>query len=139
MGKTILVTMGKTILVVDKDLSFVDKLRQKYMTAGWQVLCARSKAEAQGIFAATRPDVVVTEVILEHMDSGFCLAWEFKQKYPDVPVIIVSDVAWKTGLTFKLSSAGAKNWIKADAFLDKPVRLEELETLIDTLLTAKAA
>ena len=132
--------MPKTILFVDKDLSFVEKLRQKYMAAGCKIFCASGHAEAKEIYNATRPDVVVTEVMLERPDGGFSLAWEVKQKYPDLPVIIVSDVSWKTGLHFDLDSPEARSWIKADAFLSKPIRSEELDTLIQSLMkSAKAA
>ena len=132
--------MAKTILFVDKDHSFVERLRQKYLAAGYKVFCACGHAEAKEVYDAARPDVVVTEVMLERPDGGFALAWEVKKKYPDVPVIIVSDVSWQTGLHFDLDSPETRSWIKADAFLDKPVRTEELDSLIHKLMKpAKAA
>jgi Response regulator containing CheY-like receiver, AAA-type ATPase, and DNA-binding domains len=131
--------MAKTILFVDKDLSFVEKLRQKYLAAGYNVLCAGGHADAKTIYDSVRPDAVVTEVILERQDGGFSLAWEVKKKYPDVPVIIVSDVAWQTGLHFDLDSPESRSWIMADAFLDKPIRTEELHTILQNLLKAAKA
>ena len=132
--------MPKTILFVDKDLSFVETLRQKYLAAGYKVFCACGHADAKEIYNATRPDAVVTEVMLERPDGGFSLAFEVKQKYPDVPVIMVTDVSWKTGLHFDLDTPEARSWIRADAFLDKPIRTEELDTLIHSLIKpAKAA
>ena len=132
--------MAKTILIVDQDMLFVEPIRQKLLCAGCKVLTARSQAEAERIIQATRPDLMITEVILEQLDSGFCLAWQVKNKYPQVPIIMLSAVTWHTGLYFGLSTPEDRNWIKADVFLDKPIRLEELESAIASFLQpAKAA
>jgi len=118
--------MARTILFVDGDTLFVEQMRHVFISSGYRVLWARTRAEAGRILEGTRPDIVVTEVTLEHQDGGFCLAWQVKRKYPEVPVIMVSAVTWHTGLYFNLSSAGDRNWIRAEAFLDKPIRAEEL-------------
>ncbi len=122
--------MVKTILLVDRDTLFVEQIRQKFLAAGFKVLCARSEVEAERILESTRPDVMVTEVLLERQDAGFCLAWKAKRTYPDLPVIIASSVTWHTGLYFSLSTPEDRMWIKADYFLDKPTRPEELESTI---------
>ena len=132
--------MAKTILIVDQDILFVEPIRQKLLGMGYKVLTARSQAEAERIIEASRPDLMITEIMLEHLDSGFCLAWKVKSKYSNVPVIIVSAVTWHTGLYFNLSTPEDRNWIKADVFLNKPIRLEELESvIISSLQSYKAA
>ncbi len=128
--------MGKTILFVDKDASFVDRmqLQQKYTRAGYHILRATDETDAEQAISAGRPDLVVTEVMLKRPDGGFTLAWKIKKQYPDVPVLIVSSVSRKTGIRFDLSTPEARSWIKADAYLDKPVREEELDAAIRNLL-----
>ncbi|MDR0361743.1 MAG: response regulator [Planctomycetota bacterium] len=130
--------MARTILLVDNDALFVETTRQRFLSQGYRVLCARTQREAERILASTRPDVVVTEVILERQDAGFCLAWEVKKRYPDVPMIIVSSVTWHTGLYFNLSTPEDRNWIKADVFIDKPIRAEELDSIVSDCLNSKA-
>ena len=122
--------MIKTILLVDKDALFVEQIRQKFLASGFRMLCARTQAEAERILESTKPDVLVTEILLERQDAGFCLAWNAKKKYPSLPVVIVSSVTWHTGLYFSLSTPEDHQWIKADYFLDKPTRPEELESVI---------
>ena len=124
--------MVKTILLVDRDPLFVEQIRQHFLGQGYRVLCAKSQAEAERILASTRPDMMVTEAILERQDGGFCLAWKAKQRYPDLPIAMVSSVTWHTGLYFSLSTPEDKMWIKADVFLDKPIRVEELEAVMAT-------
>ena len=127
--------MAKTILLVDKDTLFVEQTRMRFLSLGYRILVARSQAEAERIINSTRPDILVTEVMLERQDAGFCLAWAAKRKYPDMPVVIVSSVTWHTGLYFNLSTPEDRNWIKADFFIDKPIRSEELESVVLTLLS----
>lgn len=131
--------MLKTIVMVDNDTLFVEQMRQQFIAAEFRVLWAANEAEALRIVEKVRPDVVITEVRLEHQDGGFCLAWQVKKKYPDVPVIIVSSVTWHTGLYFSLSTSGDRAWIKAEAFLDKPIRFEELNAVVKKVLSVPKA
>lgn len=126
--------MINTILLVDKDPLFIEEVRKHFLTQGFRVLCARTRAEAERILASTKPDVLVTEVLLEQQDGGFCLAWKAKKLYPTLPVVMVSAVTWHTGMYFNLASTENRNWIKADFFIDKPIRVEELELAIRTVL-----
>lgn len=132
--------MIKTMLLVDRDQLFVEQVRQKFLSSGYRVLCASTQAEAERILGTIQPDVIVTEIMLERQDAGFCLAWRAKKLYPETPVIIVSSVTWHTGLYFTLSTPEDRTWIRADYFLDKPVRAEELESLVAMRLkSAKTA
>ena len=126
--------MLRTILLVDKDLLFSEQMRQMFLASGFRVLCARDDEEAEEIFSAIRPDVAVMEVMLDHQDSGFILAWKLKKLYPDVPIVMVSSVTWHTDLFFSMSSPGARDWIKAEVFLDKPIRAEELAATVEGVL-----
>ena len=126
--------MAHTVLLVDKDTELSERMGQTLKSAGYQIIYAQSRREAGSIIESACPDIIITEVMLEHQDSGFCLAWDVKKKYPDLPVIIVSAVTWHTDIYFSLSSIGERNWIMADAFLDKPVRKEELTAEVQRLL-----
>jgi len=126
--------MLRTILFVDKDPLFAEQMRQIFLDAGYRVLYARNETEAEDIFSAARPDVMITDVMLTYPDSGFCLAWKLKRKYPEVPVVMVSSVTWHTDLFFNLTSPGSRDWIMADAFMDKPVRTEELVGTVQSVL-----
>lgn len=131
--------MLRTILFVDNDLLFVEQMRQIFLSSGYRILSSCTEKEAEEIFNATRPDVMITEVMLDRQDGGFCLAWKLKKKYPDVPVIMVSAVTWHTGLYFGLATPEDRNWIKADEFLDKPIRAEELVSVVNSALKLSQA
>jgi len=72
--------------------------------------------------------------MMESDDSGFILCYKLKRRYPDVPVILATAVSRETGLTFGLSSDQDREWIKADLYLEKGVRPEQLNQEIKKLL-----
>ena len=71
--------------------------------------------------------------MMENQDSGFILAYKTKKMYPDVPVIIATAVSSETGMVFGLDE-DEKNWIKADQYLEKNIRPDQLQREINKLL-----
>lgn len=130
---------AKTILIVDNDLDFLALERTHLEHAGYNVVSAENSTAAQEALAANKVDLVVLEVMLEHTDSGFALCYHIKKSFPNVPIIIVTAVAAKTGIEFDAATAEEKSWIKADVLLAKPARFEELKREIERLLAAAAA
>jgi len=63
---------------------------------------------------------------MEHSDAGFALAYHIKKKDESIPVILVTAVASETGLEFDVATNEERSWVKADAFLAKPIRFEQL-------------
>jgi CheY-like chemotaxis protein len=76
----------------------------------------------------------VVDLMMEHTDGGFALAYRLKKRQPPVPVILVTAVTAETGLEFGAASPAGANWMQADALLPKPVRFEQLRREIDRLL-----
>ena len=72
--------------------------------------------------------------MMEADDSGFILCYKLKKKYPDVPVILATAVARETGLSFSLDSESERNWIRADKYLEKGIRAEQLDMEVSKLL-----
>jgi CheY-like chemotaxis protein len=127
--------MDKKILLVDID-SEVNEINKKALECnGFQVTCAENAEEALDILNSSKPDAIVTEIMLENNDSGFGLAYCAKGKYPDIPVVILSDIVRKTGILFEINSDEERNWIKADEFINKPISPAKLALKIQRLLS----
>ena len=124
---------GKTVLLVDNDLDGLAKCKVQLEQAGYAVKTAESRREAEDVMKAGKPDLVITELMLEHADAGFTLCHHVKQLDATLPVIVVTAVAAKTGLEFDAATAEERSWIKADAMLAKPVRFEQLQHLMERL------
>ena len=72
--------------------------------------------------------------MMESEDSGFILSYKLKRKYPDVPIIIATAVSAETGMTFGINTEEERKWIKADLYLEKGIRPDQLHREIVKLL-----
>lgn len=124
----------KTILIVDDDPDFLLQLELILQSAGYRVLKAGSRKEAEELLARDRPDALVADLMLEEDDGGFVLSYRAKQLHPGLPVIIVTGVAGETGIEFAAITREERGWIKADLLLDKPVRPEQILAELGKLL-----
>ncbi|OGI17110.1 MAG: hypothetical protein A2287_09120 [Candidatus Melainabacteria bacterium RIFOXYA12_FULL_32_12] len=129
--------MEKNILLVDSDEELLSAHKEALEADGFNIISATSTKDALDKLNELKPDLILTEIMLEYKDAGFSLCYHAKKKYPDVPVIILSDVVRKTGITFNLGSKEEKDWIKADEFIHKPVNKNSLVCRIKRLIKNK--
>lgn len=123
--------MTKNILLVDKDKEALNTNKDTLTSGGFEVKTATSAQEALDSVKESKPDLVITEVMLEHVDSGFSLAYNLKKSYPDMQVFILSDIVRKTGFQFNVNTHEQRDWIKADEFIDKPVSPASLMCIVN--------
>jgi len=126
--------MRKRILVVDDDLDYQMQLRTRLEGAGFEVETAEGPKEAHEAVAARPPDLAIVDLMLDHLDDGFTLCYQLKKRDAGLPIIMVSSVAKETGMDFDAATDEERSWIKADAFLHKPVRFETLHREIQRLI-----
>lgn len=126
--------LKKTILIVDDDADYLTQMQINLRDAGFDVIAAEGQRKAEEVLSNMRPDIAIVDLMMENMDGGFALSYHIKKKYPATPVILVTAVTSETGLEFDASTDEERKWVKADAFLAKPVRLEQLLREIDRLL-----
>ncbi|MCF8335337.1 MAG: response regulator [Bacteroidales bacterium] len=125
---------NKKILVADDDVDYLFQIKLHLQNMGYEVLTVESQKEAEEVLENTKPDLAIYDLMMETEDSGFILSYKTKQKYPDVPVVIATAVASETGISFGLDTKDEKRWIKADLYLEKDIRKEQLEKEIKKLL-----
>lgn len=118
---------GKNVLVVENDKKALAALKGHLEGLKFTVFSAASQAEAETMIQNQKFDLVITELILEFTDSGFLFCYKLKKQQPDCKAIILTNAAAKIGLHFELSSPEARDWIKADAILEKGLRAEQLD------------
>lgn len=116
----------KRILFVDDDPDIREDNQTVLQNAGFNVVLADSLDAARDRLENETFDLLVTDLMMERADSGFTLAFHAKKLYPELPVVIISSVNSEHGIHFSLDSDAERAWIKADAFLNKPFRAEQL-------------
>ena len=130
-------TAASKILVVDDDIDFLDQVSMILKADGYDVVTANGQSEAEDALLSVTPDLCVVDLMMENQDSGFILCHEIKRLHPGAPVILLTGVRSSTGLDFTACSADAASWTKADAFMDKPVRPEQLKAEVKRLLASR--
>lgn len=129
-------TRTATILLVDDDEDFLFQERTMLESAGFEVITAGGRAEAEDRLKDLRPDLAVVDLMMEELDAGFTLCYQIKQKDASIPVILITAVTAETGMTFDVETNEERSWVRADAVLTKPVRPEQLKREVDRLLEA---
>ncbi|MBK9118661.1 MAG: response regulator [Phycisphaerales bacterium] len=131
--------MAKRILLVDDDSDYLLSMQVQLERAGYAVTTAEGVASAKAQMAALRPDAAIIDLMMEETDGGFALCYHIKKLDPAIPVIMVSAVESETGLEFDATAPGERSWLKADAFLAKPVRFEQLQRELERLVPKQVA
>jgi DNA-binding response OmpR family regulator len=127
-------TKNITILVADDDADYLFQMKLMLENAGFMVITADSQRQAEEIIDSVRPDLAILDLMMEKDDSGFILSYKIKKKNPEVPVILATAVSQETGISFGLDAEEDRSWIKADLYLEKGIRQDQLLLEIEKLL-----
>ena len=130
---------NKKILIVDDDTDYLFQMEMQVSGMGYEVIRAEGEKEGLQILEKTRPDLAIIDLMMENADSGFILSHRLKQLYPKTPVILATAVTSETGMVFGVDGDEDRKWIKADAYLEKGIRPDQLKAEIHRLLEAPGA
>ncbi len=126
--------MGKRILLVDDDRDFLEQNRGVLAARGYRVEGFADPGEALRAAEAEAPDLVVSDLMMEALNSGFSLARAIKSRWPRVPVILVTAAASQRGFDVRPRASEDLAAMNADAFFDKPVDPAALIAKVEELL-----
>ena len=124
---------NKVILIADDDEDYLFQMEHYIKSFGFEVIKAQSQKEAEVLIENSKPDLAIFDLMMENDDSGFILCYKMKRKHPDVPIILATAVASETGISFGVNDE-TKQWIKADLYLEKGIRKDQLHREINKLL-----
>jgi len=126
----------RTILLVDDDLDFLEMNRKLLETHGFEVHCCSDPHEALKLMRQRRPGLVVADLMMRSLDSGFLLSREIKEdpELRRIPVIIVTAAGSRMGFDFNPCARDDLKEMRADAFFEKPAAQAEFLSKIRELL-----
>ena len=111
---------NEVILVVDDEVALQDLVKVQLEAVGYKVLTASTGIEALEILARENTvHLIMTDVVMPGM-SGFELAEQATEKYPELIVLLVSGYTGKT----VLANDSQKRFV--EHMLSKPYKLVEL-------------
>jgi len=111
-----------TLLIIDDELSALNKLGQFFREHGFTVLTARSATEGLKLLAQQRPDVVLLDIGLPDQ-SGFETFRYIHGRAERIPVIFITGEG-TTDTAIEAMKMGAYD------YLVKPLQLPQLEELV---------
>src|SRR5256885_13292457 len=121
-----------TVLLVEDDRSIRRYLEVILQRAGYTVIAAADGLEAMKAALASPIDAVVTDAIMPHLNGyELCRFLRRHPKFSRLPVVLLS------GLDRADSSHGEDH--RADVYLAKPVRPEELTGCLARLMLKEVA
>ena len=121
------------LLVVDDEKMILELLAGSLRFAGFEVMTAASGAEALRAAAASRPDLVLLDVMMPDGD-GFEVVRRMRSSGPDVPVIFLTA---RDGVRERVTGLA----LGGDDYVTKPFSLDEVLERIRAVLrrTGRAA
>jgi len=122
------------ILLVDDDADYLLQKKIELESEGFNIITANGRVSAHEIISNNKIDIAIVDLMMDERDDGFVLSFELKNKFPTLPIIMVTGVTAQTGLEFNTITQTEKKWIKADTIITKPVRKEQLIREIRRLL-----
>jgi CheY-like chemotaxis protein len=128
---------GVKVLLVDDDPDFLEQHRVMLEGNGFTVVTAERSEEALEVAGREIPDAFVLDLMMERNDSGARLARTLRRdpRFRRAPMVMLTSVVRDMGFEFERNPREVLEWMKADAWFDKPAPVQELAETLRRLLS----
>jgi CheY-like chemotaxis protein len=124
----------KKILIVedDEDMRMILKTM---LSDTYELSEAASAREGQEKLKEFTPDLLILDVMMEELDSGFQLARTVRQEQglEKIKILMTTSIDNEMKINFK-DSAGDETWLPVDDYIVKPLKKNEVLGKIQTLI-----
>ncbi|TET50277.1 MAG: response regulator transcription factor [Anaerolineales bacterium] len=126
------------ILVIEDDPDMVAALRMPLEANGYEVIAAATGEEGLKKAKATKPDLIILDVMMETATAGFQVSLELRSRDPEseyadcreIPILMLTAIHTTTSLRFGPDEA----YLPVDDVVDKPIDPDILLDKIGKLL-----
>lgn len=120
--------LAATILVVDDDDPVRVMLARLLRTQGYEVLQAANAAEARALLEQSPPSLVISDIVMPG-ESGIELRRGILERWPDLPVILISGYSAEGPAEFAARTPHT-------LFVQKPFAADHFLALVDQTLAS---
>jgi CheY-like chemotaxis protein len=125
------------ILIVEDDTDLVAAIARMLENKGYHAVCAYDTEEGLVKLAEVKPDLIILDVMFggrgESKGIDFAQKIKADKKFSDIPILMMTAINTERPL-FNISPETDGEYLPVDAFLDKPVRSEDLYIKVEELL-----
>jgi CheY-like chemotaxis protein len=123
---------ARTVLLVDDDADFVEMNRILLEQNGYSVHVAYSGRQCLAAVHASRPDIIILDMVMESREDGFEVSRELRnsEHTKSIPLVMITSV--NDSVPFRLEPD--RTWLPVDALLEKPVEPQLLLNVVDKAL-----
>jgi len=114
----------KVVLIIDDDPAICESVKAILDSVGFDTKTASSGKDGIEVFRKTNPDIVLCDMMMEHIDEGVKVAKVIKEEKKDVPVFLLSSIGDATASNIGLSDLGFSG------VFQKPVNFDLLLSVI---------
>jgi CheY-like chemotaxis protein len=127
----------KRIVIIDDDPDFLEYARIVLESASITVLTATDAADGLALIKASKPDMVITDVMMSYSLEGVSVARAIQDdpELHDLPVLVITAIARTPDA--ELFTDGSRP--AEDGFLTKPVPPDRLLAAVDNCLSSEGA
>lgn len=119
----------KKILIIDDDLDILETTGSLLEHEGFEIHSANTVEKGIDLIGEVTPDLILLDIMFpEKKTKGIDAAREIRSRYPDLPIFAF------TAVNRQYAFDVAKEDIRADEFLNKPVKTDRLVELINRYL-----
>lgn len=129
------------VLLADDDPDFLEQHRLMLEGLGFAVVTADSSEAALVVADRENPQAFVLDLMMERADSGARLSRTLRRdpRFQRAPIVLLTSVAEEMGFEFQRNPQEVLDWMKADAWFDKPAPVSELAATLRRLLAERAS
>ena len=127
--------MQKTILLVDDDVDLLAQNKEILEKAGYTVFTAINGEEAMKAIKASKPNLLLLDVMMTTPTEGFDFADTVKDipEFTDIPVIMLTGMAATPDFAENFQRLLGRPWTAA-GYLEKPLKPEKLVAEVKRVL-----
>lgn len=96
----------KVILLIDDDPDIIESLQAILEQEGYVIVSAMSGNDGITAYKENKPDLVLCDMMMEHIDAGTTVAAEIRKEDPAVPVYLLSSIGNATASNVEISDLG---------------------------------
>ena len=114
----------KKVLIIDDDPAICESVKAILDGNGFDTKTALSGKEGIEVFRSAKPDIVLCDMMMEHIDEGAKVARIIKEENKEIPVFLLSSIGDATASNIGLSELGF------NGVFQKPVNFDLLLSVI---------